>query len=315
MELVHDKKPYFLIDSNYRCPRLPNLYLAGFSEGPETTLRVYGYALCHWLTHCENRGLNWQEVREIDVVQYRKTLKGDTGSKNYRISRLVAFYNWCERKGVRSPFERVVKRRAPLFFPSEYKEIRLQPLPDVMRFLKALSERDRMIAHVMLYCGLRRSEVLSLPRSIVTEPDEGNVSFFPVKGKGSKERTARMPKVLKDELTAWLAGQPASRWLFHRNGEPLCPDTIGAAFLKARKATGIPIHAHLLRHTFASIRFEEEKAHEGVDGALKIVQIELGHSKVATTERYLHAMRKEGVCSSYGSFVQQITEKVIGGGK
>jgi integrase len=168
----------------------------------------------------------------------------------------------------------------------------------------------------MLFCGLRRSEALSLPRSILAGQNGNDGAPFTVCGKGGRTRTLRLAAVLQRELAAWVGTQPAGAWLFHRNGAPLCPDTIGVAFRKARLATGVPIHPHLLRHLFATRRLaqlEKQLGHHGMNAALKIVQMELGHAHLTTTARYLHMMNPENTVDCYGDFVRQMAKDLMEG--
>jgi integrase len=316
MELVHEKKPYFLIDKDCRCPALPNRYLATLSARATTTLRSYGYALCHWLQYCEDHRIDWRSAGQGAVLQYRQTLTGCHEGRNFRIGRLRAFYEWCQPHGIPNPLERLVRQPRLLYFPVQYKEVRLVPVSGVAKFMRALSERDRLIARLMLFCGLRRSEALSLPRSLLSGQGGDDGVPFTVRGKGDKTRTLRLPGVLQRELAAWAETQPASVWLFHRNGAPLCPDTIGVAFRKARMATGVPIHPHLLRHIFATRRLAQEEkrvGHRGMNAALKIVQMELGHASLTTTARYLHMMNPDSVADCYGDFVRQMTKDLVEG--
>jgi site-specific recombinase XerD len=281
------------------------------------TLRSYAYALCHWLAHCEELGMDWAKVRSEDVLRYRNGLTATNQTRNYRIGRIKTFYEWCRPFGVANPFEALLRLKRFLFLPVQRSEVRLVSLADAGKFMGELSERDALIAKIIVNCGLRRSEVLSLPRSLLAERPEGRTVPFIVRGKGEKERELRMPVTLQRELAAWAAVRPASKWLFHRNGRPLCGDTIGAAFRKARRISGISVRPHLLRHVFATLLLAQMEARckgsRGMGAALKAVQMALGHSQLTTTERYLHMLDPGMDDDCYGALVDKIAAGLTGG--
>ena len=318
MELVPDITPFFL-DKNYRPIRLANQYLQTLKRRSSKTMRAYSHVLLKWLTHCEERGLYWQAVRLDDVLQYRDDMKVSNQTKNYHFERLRQFYRWCRPFGVFYPFKGIDEEPRLGHIPVQQSEVRLVSLIDVGRFCAALSERDALIAKMIVHSGMRRSEVLTVTRiALVERPDHTGMVPLTVRGKGGKERTVRIPVFVQAKLVEWAAKQPPSPWLFHRRGKPLCPDTIGAAFRKARLATGVPVHPHLLRHIFATQMLSKlerrGKGGKGMDAALKLVQIALGHSQLSTTARYLHLMNPDMDAECMGDLARHIADEVRKGG-
>jgi integrase/recombinase XerD len=146
--------------------------------------------------------------------------------------------------------------------------------------------RDRAIAGLMLYCGLRSAEVLGLD---VTDADIGG-RWVQVTGKGNRERRVPLdPDVGAVIQTYLLAERPetGSGRLFivakgpHR-GQPLTAAGLRRIFRYHREIAGVPAgNPHALRHTFGTALAES-----GVD--LAVMQALLGHAHVDTTARYIH---------------------------
>ena len=69
-----------------------------------------------------------------------------------------------------------------------------------------------------------------------------------------------------------------------KNGKPMTQKSIVQLFRKLKKRLNMPrIHAHLLRHTFAT-----NFLLTGLGDVYQLAQL-LGHGAVSTTETYLHA--------------------------
>lgn len=146
--------------------------------------------------------------------------------------------------------------------------------------------RDRAIAGLMLWCGLRSCEVLSLD---VKDVDIG-ARWVTVTGKGAKERRVPLDVDVASVLDVYLlAERPSSESerLFlvakgpHRGG-PLTAAGLRTIFRYHRGLTGVTGgHPHALRHTFGTVLAEA-----GLD--LAVMQALLGHAHVDTTARYVH---------------------------
>ena len=148
------------------------------------------------------------------------------------------------------------------------------------------SERDRAIAGLMLFSGLRSAEVLGLE---VTNVDVGR-GWVRVVGKGDKERSVPLdPEVASLIQSYLLAERPetTSKALFvvakgpHR-GQPLTPAGLRRVFRYHRERAGVPAgHPHALRHTFGTALAEA-----GVD--LLVMQALMGHDHVDSSAAYVH---------------------------
>jgi integrase len=158
---------------------------------------------------------------------------------------------------------------------------------EVQALLASLrSDRDRAIAGLMLFSGLRSAEVLGLR---VGDIDIGR-GWARVVGKGDKERRVPIdPDVAGLVQSYLLAERPLTSEprLFvvakgpHR-GQPLSAEGLRRVFRYHRDKTGVAAgHPHALRHTFGTALAEA-----GVD--LAVMQALMGHDHVDSTAAYVH---------------------------
>jgi site-specific recombinase XerD len=147
-------------------------------------------------------------------------------------------------------------------------------------------DRDRAVAGLMLFSGLRSAEVLGLQ---VADFDVGR-GWVRVTGKGGKERRVPVDPEVAGLIQCYLlAGRPetSSPALFvvakgpHR-GRPLSAEGLRRVFRYHRGKAGVPAgHPHALRHTFGTALAEA-----GVD--LPVMQALMGHDHVDSAAAYIH---------------------------
>lgn len=142
------------------------------------------------------------------------------------------------------------------------------------------SERDFLIVHLMLDCGLRRGEVQGLEwRNI----DLNGRLLHVERTKSAKPRLVPIPY--------WLVLRLAE---YQTNGMErpfdVTENAIKMMFQKLKKRSGVErIYAHLLRHTFAT-SFLYYKM-----GDLYRLSLLMGHKDISTTCNYLHLAAMYGL--------------------
>jgi integrase len=154
------------------------------------------------------------------------------------------------------------------------------------------NEQDAAIYTVAGFSGLRQGELRALrwrhvrfaDRTLVVVASmSAGIDSTTKSGKWRAVPLAREAFVALDQLSRreWFTG-PDDFVFCGPAGDPLDDSALRRRYNAARDAAGLPaLPFHHLRHTFATL------AIRGLDPAT--VQTLLGHSKITTTERYLHA--------------------------
>lgn len=196
--------------------------------------------------------------------------------RGYRNS-VVSFFGWAHRAGhiPSDPAAGLPIMRAARPSP--------RPAPDAVwrAALAAADPRVRLMLRLAAEVGLRRAEIARVHTGDLTVAAGG--AQLRVRGKGNKLRTVPISDDLAVLIAAGAAGHSpemaayGTGWLFPGEDDGhLSPRWAGRLI-----AAALPDHwtAHTLRHRFAT------RAYRGSRN-LRAVQTLLGHSSVATTERY-----------------------------
>ena len=165
--------------------------------------------------------------------------------------------------------------------------------------------RDEFLIHLLFETGLRIGEALSLYISDFKRDYKAGYHIQLVnRGElknGAKlktdERKIDISSDLMDLYDDYLYEildelETETNFLFVKlkgvnKGEPLEYTDVQSLFKRLKKKTGIDAHAHLLRHTHASIYYQTTKD-------IKLVQERLGHSQIQTTMNiYVHQTDEE----------------------
>ena len=165
----------------------------------------------------------------------------------------------------------------------------------------AKTPRDQMLVEFMLRTGLRLSEVCSVTVDDIVESPQG--SYVRVRqGKGRKDRIVpldtaeyRLSAKLQRFITKVRPRDTADPALFlasrrDRSGRgdftPLSPRGLQILLRRLGEETGIRVHPHKFRHTFATRALSA-----GVD--VMALQKALGHTTLAMVIRYVHYQKDD----------------------
>ncbi len=164
--------------------------------------------------------------------------------------------------------------------------------PDVSEWK---SSRDTALIELLYGSGLRVSEVCSIDIDSINERNNTVV----VMGKGSKQRQIPVSEPSVLAVKHWLKfrnevvtseNRDSAALFLNARGQRLAPRDV-RRIIDDRALT--PTHPHALRHTYATHLLDN-----GAD--LRAVQELLGHSDVATTQRYTQ-VSKERLKFAYGA--------------
>jgi site-specific recombinase XerD len=149
-------------------------------------------------------------------------------------------------------------------------------------------KRDRALLALLLACGLRRHEAVSLRLDHLQQREE-HWAIVDLVGKGGHVRTVPMPEWVRNELNDWLLAAAIDRGKLFRRvnkvgrawGEGITEKAVWHIVKESAKTVGIAqLAPHDLRRTCARL------CHAS-GGELEQIQFLLGHVSVQTTERYL----------------------------
>ncbi len=207
------------------------------------------------------------------------------------------FYAWLGRQGqiASNPVQDV---RAPKA---------AKPLPkalgvdDAVRFADFhssdnawLEARDSAMVELLYGSGLRVGELVGLDLDASAQAKgwvDLQAAQAHVLGKGSKRRVVPVGSVALQALQQWLALRAASAGpqqgampvalFIGRNGTRLTPQSVWQRLRRRSQQAGlaVPVHPHMLRHSFASHVLQSS-------GDLRAVQELLGHANITTTQVY-----------------------------
>ena len=152
--------------------------------------------------------------------------------------------------------------------------------------------RVNALLETLYATGMRVSELLSLPRQVLSSDDR----VLTITGKGGRERLIPLNDAARKAIGEHLAARAAdpargpSAWLFPSldGSQHLTRQRFGQELKSLAIAAGIEpvrVSPHVLRHAFASHLLER-----GAD--LRTVQQLLGHADISTTQIYTHVIEE-----------------------
>jgi len=239
---------------------------------------------------CDRREIiQWQSITQRDARDFvadlrRRGLAPRSVQRMLSAARGLFRYLSREHQVKVSPFQ-------GLRAPKSGRKLPQSLSPDQVTLLLAarsndlLAVRDRAIMELFYSSGLRLSELVSLRREDIDLAD----GLVRVKGKGGKVREVPVGRHARDAMNDWLNASREFRKheqtaiFVSRLGKKMSVRTVQQriAMWARRQGLDLPVHPHMLRHSFASHLLESS-------GDLRAVQELLGHANISTTQIYTH---------------------------
>jgi integrase/recombinase XerC len=204
-----------------------------------------------------------------------------------RLFAIKAYFRWRELSaGKPNPVYAMRSPKAEKRLPQVLNERDTVTLVEADSSMNSRARlRDRAILEVLYSAGLRVSELTALDWRDIDE----ELSLVMIRsGKGNKDRLVPIGVPALDALRAWRTAMPETQSadrpvITNLRGSRLTPRAVQKMIARRLIPAGIntPITPHGLRHSFAT-----HMLNAGAD--LRSIQEMLGHSSLATTQRYTH---------------------------
>jgi len=254
------------------------------------TLIHYRRDLMQCIAYCHQAGItDWEKFSPAQVRGWVAALhRHGLGGRSIQraLSALRSFYRYLLREQLvaRNPATGITAPKSARRLPKTLTADQAARLMAGDRSAP-LSQRDAALWELLYSSGLRLSEAINLN---LPELDLAGGAVR-VTGKGKKVRDIPVGAKACQALKAWLAArrqfarvdEPAV--FIARNGKRLGGRAVQMR-LQAwaiRQGMEVPVHPHMLRHSFASHVLESS-------GDLRAVQEMLGHANISTTQIYTH---------------------------
>lgn len=250
---------------------------AGWAQGT-VTLRLR--RVRQWF---EFAGDGWDSATWREAEAWVDDHDGDWSATTsaHAMSHLRAFYWWARREGLTGadPTADAKARRIAEPLPRVASDF------DVARALLVVPEPWRRAVVLAAGAGLRCMEVAA------ARWDDVDVARAEVRvraGKGGKGRVAGLSPQMRAELARYDGGRGLVL------GRQVTASRVSQACNAQLAAAGITTRMHGYRHWYATALLSAPH------GDLEKVRMALGHSSIATTQRYVHVEAAEVVAAAAG---------------
>lgn len=255
--------------------QLVEMWLFGRSPRTQDVYRRYTHRFLSYV----NKPLHLVEL--ADIQGWQKTLEGMApNSQRIAIAAVKSFLKFAQNTGVLE-VNLGVLMRAPKGKDALTERLLTEAEVAIMINLET-NLRNYLILRLLYLAGLRVSELCQLRwKDAVPRAETGQIT---VQGKGGKVRTILLPAMLWTQLQRLKVDASANDPMFRsKNGKPLDRIRVFRIVKAAAKRAEIneDVSPHWLRHAHASHSLDR-------GSPLHLTQRTLGHSRIGTTERYLH---------------------------
>lgn len=256
-------------------------------ESYEQVIRHFGYYI--WLrrnTDITKLVFYWKDFEkarldtpvEVTPVLVNDYLSFVSSLQTYKpktfhriISTLSSFYRFLYSQEVvtTNPLTGIDRPRI------KHQEVKYLKHNQVLHLIDSIEDiRDKLIVRTIYATGVRVSELCNINIEDI-DPDEHTIR---IRGKGDKIRTVFIDEDTLGELKKFIGNRFAGPLFVGQQGKHISSRAIQHIF---RNYAPQGITPHKIRHSYASELYKRSKN-------LRVVQENLGHTSIKTTEIYLH---------------------------
>lgn len=220
--------------------------------------------------------------------------KNQDKARARKVSSLRAFFKYLKMNGIIED-NPMINLDSPKLKKSLPKYLTVDQAKKLLSVIDGANrERDYCIITLLLNCGMRLSELVSLDYNKIRFDDDS--AYIVITGKGNKERTVYLNHACVAAVSSYMSvrskdGVIDKNALFLSNRKTrISPKTVQHLvdeFLNKAGLGGMGFSVHKLRHTAATLMYQTGK----VD-VLALKEI-LGHENLNTTQIYTHLLDEQ----------------------
>ena len=217
-------------------------------------------------------GVDVNPVMITDFLSFLSSMRTYKPKTFHRvISTLSSFYRFLYTQGavVANPLIGIDRPRI------KQQEVKYLKHSQVLRLIDSIpDERDKLIIRTIYATGVRVSELCN----INIEDIDFEEHTIRIRGKGDKIRIVFVDDDTLESIRKFTGNQITGPLFVGQQGKNISPRAIQHIF---RHYAPVGITPHKIRHSYASELYRRSKN-------LRVVQENLGHTSIKTTEIYLH---------------------------
>lgn len=229
--------------------------------------------------------IKFSDINKDIVLEYvNYNIKSSNSTKQLKLTVLKSFFKYIEINDDKYLF---IKELSKINIKIDSKEVESLTNDEEKRLLDLFKKesksfnfnRDKLIVNILLFCGIRATELLNIEFDDISEVEEGMFQIL-IKGKGSKQRYAYIAQEKIKEQLEYLKQFSISYIIFTNKYNSL--DRVGLYRVVSNKMKKANINKkgiHILRHTFA-----KKLVAKNIN--LSTIKDLLGHEDISTTMIY-----------------------------
>jgi len=276
-------------------------YLKEIKKYSNNTIKAYRIDIEQFLRYFEENNLEVNRDNIRDYISYVFISSKNKATLSRKISSLKTFYNYLVKFGVvnKNIFDSISSPKLDKKMPEVLTENELNTFLDSLPEKRLIDLRNKAIFEFIYATGMRISEVVNLRVEDINFRD----NIVRIMGKGKKERIVPFNDFSKKLVLKYMerARQEFKidiDYVFlNYRGKKISErsvERILKSVFKDIMKSNKNVYPHLLRHSFATHLLQR--------GAnLRVIQELLGHSNLATTEKYTNLNYKD-LLNTYKKF-------------